>query len=41
MEMLRTESPEIVLLEVLMHMIAYNIVRLLMLKAGTAAKNYR
>jgi hypothetical protein len=34
MELLRTKSPEMVHKEVLMHMIAYNIVRLLMLKAG-------
>lgn len=34
MEMLRTKSPEMVRKEVLMHMIAYNVVRLLMLKAG-------
>jgi hypothetical protein len=37
MELLRTEKPEMVRKEVLMHMIAYNIVRLLMLKAGIAA----
>jgi hypothetical protein len=34
MELLRTKSPEMVHKEVLMHMIAYNVVRLLMLKAG-------
>jgi len=34
MEMLRTKSPAMVRKEVLMHMIAYNVVRLLMLKAG-------
>ena len=36
MEMLRTKSPEMVRKEVLMHMIAYNAIRLLMLKAGKA-----
>lgn len=36
MEMLRTKSPEMVRKEVLMHMIGYNVVRLLMLKAGKA-----
>jgi hypothetical protein len=36
MEMLRTKSPGMVRKEVLMHMIAYNVVRLLMLKAGKA-----
>jgi hypothetical protein len=36
MEMLRTKSPEMVRKEVLMHLIAYNVVRLLMLKAGKA-----
>lgn len=36
MEMLRTKSPEMVRKEVLMHMIGYNVVRLLMLKAGQA-----
>lgn len=36
MEMLRTKSPEMVRKEVLMHMIAYNVIRLLMLKAGKA-----
>jgi hypothetical protein len=36
MEMLRTQSPEMVRKEVLMHMIAYNVVRLLMLKAAVA-----
>ncbi len=34
MEMLRTKSPEMVRKEVLMHMIAYNVVRILMLKSG-------
>ena len=34
MELLRTKSPDMVHKEVLMHMIAYNVVRLLMLKAG-------
>ncbi|MFT5189635.1 MAG: hypothetical protein ACI957_002666 [Verrucomicrobiales bacterium] len=34
MEMLRTKSPEMVRKEVLMRMIAYNAIRLLMLKAG-------
>jgi hypothetical protein len=34
MEMLRTKSPHLVLKEILMHMIFYNLVRLLMLKAG-------
>ncbi len=37
MELLRTESPEMVRKEVLMHMIAYNIARLLMLKAAKVA----
>jgi hypothetical protein len=36
MELLRTKSPEMIRKEVLMHMIAYNVVRLLMLKAGKA-----
>lgn len=34
MEMLRTKVPEMIEREILMYMIAYNIVRLLMLKAG-------
>jgi hypothetical protein len=34
MEMLRTKSPELIIKEILMHMIFYNLVRLLMLKAG-------
>lgn len=34
MEMLRTKAPEMIEREILMYMIAYNIVRLLMLKAG-------
>jgi hypothetical protein len=34
MEMLRTKTPKMVKKEILMYMIAYNIVRLLMLKAG-------
>lgn len=34
MEMLRTKSPQLVLKEILMHMIFYNLIRLLMLKAG-------
>ncbi|MDF1816570.1 MAG: IS4 family transposase [Verrucomicrobiales bacterium] len=34
MEMLRTKTPEMIKREILMHMIAYNVVRLLMLKAG-------
>jgi len=34
MELLRTKSPEMVHKEILMHMIAYNVIRLLMLKAG-------
>ena len=37
MEMLRTQCPEMIHKEVLMHMIAYNAVRLLMLKAAVAA----
>jgi IS4 transposase len=36
MEMLRTKSPQMALKEVMMHMIAYNAVRLLMLKAAAA-----
>ena len=36
MEMLRTRSPEMVRKEVLMHMIVYNLMRLVMLKAGIA-----
>jgi len=36
MEMLRTKSPEMVLKEIMMHAIAYNAVRLLMLKAAAA-----
>lgn len=36
MEMLRTQRPEMIRKEVLMHMIAYNAVRLLMLKAASA-----
>jgi hypothetical protein len=35
MELLRTQSPEMVLKEIRMHIIAYNTVRLLMLKAAT------
>jgi hypothetical protein len=38
MEMLRTKSPEMVRKEVLMRMIAYNAIRLLMLKAGKASE---
>jgi len=34
MEMLRTKSPEMIRKEVLMHMIVYNLLRLLMLKSG-------
>jgi hypothetical protein len=34
MELLRTKTPEMVRKEVLMHMIVYNAIRLLMLKAG-------
>lgn len=34
MEMLRTRSPEMIRKEIMMHMIAYNALRLLMLKAG-------
>ena len=34
MEMLRTKSPEMIHKEVLMHMIVYNLIRLLMLKAA-------
>jgi hypothetical protein len=34
MEMLRTQSPEMIRKEILMHMIAYNALRLLMLKAA-------
>lgn len=42
MEMLRTQSPEMIRKEVLMHMIAYNAVRLLMLKAAvTVGVNHR
>lgn len=36
MEMLRTKSPELILKEILMHMIFYNLIRLVMLKAGVA-----
>ena len=36
MEMLRTKSPQMALKEIMMHMIAYNAVRLLMLKAAAA-----
>ena len=36
MEMLRTKSPEMIRKEILMHMIVYNLMRLLMLKAGIA-----
>jgi hypothetical protein len=36
MEMLRTKSPEMIRKEVLMHMIVYNLLRLLMLKSGQA-----
>jgi len=35
MELLRTKSPEMVRKEILMHMIFYNLIRLLMLKAGS------
>jgi len=42
MEMLRTKSPGMVVREILMHMIVYNLVRLLMLKAGvTCGVNHR
>lgn len=42
MEMLRTKSPGMVVREILMHMIFYNLVRLLMLKAGvTHGVNHR
>jgi hypothetical protein len=42
MEMLRTKSPGMVVREILMHMIFYNLVRLLMLKAGvTCGVNHR
>ena len=34
MEMLRTKSPDMIKKEILMHMIIYNLLRLLMLKAG-------
>lgn len=34
MEMLRTKTPDMILKEILMHMIFYNLIRLLMLKAG-------
>lgn len=34
MELLRTKSPEMIVKEILMHMIFYNLIRLLMLKAG-------
>jgi len=37
MEMLRTKSPDLVKKEILMFMIAYNSIRLLMLKAGNVA----
>jgi hypothetical protein len=36
MEMLRTKSPELILKELLMNMIFYNLIRLLMVKAGAA-----
>lgn len=36
MELLRTKTPEMVLKEIMMHLIAYNVVRLLMLKAARA-----
>lgn len=42
MEMLRTKSPALVHKEILMHMIFYNLIRLLMLKAGvTHGVNHR
>ncbi|MGK0189720.1 MAG: hypothetical protein ACI9R3_005537 [Verrucomicrobiales bacterium] len=42
MEMLRTKSPEMIRKEIMMHMIAYNALRLLMLKAGKQhGRNYR
>lgn len=42
MEMLRTRTPEMIRKEVLMHMIVYNLIRLLMLKAGvTHGVNHR
>lgn len=42
MELLRTKSPEMVHKEILMHMIAYNLVRLMMIKAGkTHGINHR
>ena len=42
MEMLRTQSPEMLRKEIMMHMIAYNTLRLLMLKAGKEhGCNYR
>ena len=34
MEMLRTKSPDLIQREILMHMIIYNLIRLVMLKAG-------
>ncbi len=36
MDMLRTKSPEMIRKELMMHMVAYNILRLLMLKSGHA-----
>ena len=42
MELLRTQSPEMIRKEIMMHMIAYNALRLLMLKAGKAhGRNHR
>jgi hypothetical protein len=42
MEMLRTKSPDMIRKEIMMHMIAYNALRLLMLKAGkTHGMNFR
>lgn len=36
MDMLRTKSPELIIKEIFMHMIFYNLLRLMMLKAGVA-----
>jgi len=42
MELLRTQSPAMVEKELMMHLIAYNVIRLLMLKAGqTCGVNHR
>lgn len=42
MEMLRTKSPDLIHKELLMHVIFYNLIRLLMLKAGTTHRvNHR